>query len=81
VWARGGEGGEKVEFKVGLIEPGKAYPDSARAATAATLTKEWAPYTVELKGLDLGCIKTGLVVGFAGQGRPLTVDLDDARFE
>lgn len=81
LWARGSAGGEKVDFKVGLINADKPYPDSAKAVTPAVLTTDWVKYTIDLAGKDLSQIKTGFVLSLAGQGKPITIDLDDIRFE
>jgi hypothetical protein len=81
-WARGEAGGEKVEFKMGIIGADKAFPDSASAGIAPVeLTKEWKQYTIDLTGKDLTHIKTGFVWTLGGQGKPVTFYLDDIRYE
>ncbi|HEV7301937.1 MAG TPA: glycoside hydrolase family 2 TIM barrel-domain containing protein [Tepidisphaeraceae bacterium] len=80
-WARGEEGGEKVEFKLGILKD-KPFNDSSESGIApVTLTKDWKEYEIDLTGKDLSTIKTGFVWTLAGQGKPVTFYLDDIRFE
>lgn len=56
--ARGAEGGEVVEFKIGGA--GGEYPDSATVSSGPiTLKKEWVRYVLDLGGADLRYISTG----------------------
>lgn len=80
-YARGQEGGERVEFKFGILDRSKRYPDSASGGIAVTLTREWKRYEIDVSGLDLSSIKTGFVWSVPGQGRPVTFFLDDIQFE
>lgn len=77
--ARGAKGGERINFQVG---GGRGtYPDSTIAKLEnLTLTKNWKTYSIDLKGQDLSCIKTGFCFSFGGQGA-LSFDLDDIQFE
>ena len=79
-WARSAKGGEKVQFSFGLLK-GKKYSDTASGETSATLTTDWKQYTIDLKGKDLSCIKTGFVWTVAGQGEPVVFYLDDVQYE
>ncbi|MFN8494735.1 MAG: hypothetical protein U0350_44445 [Caldilineaceae bacterium] len=73
-WARGAQGGERVEFfafNVGRNEKGvqqKPYPDSEAKVTLCgrlsadcyiTLTNTWQRYTIKLTGLDLHYVLGG----------------------
>ncbi len=81
-WARGAEGGEKLDISVGLLEAGKKHPDSTKVERKGLKLKTtWTQYTIDLKGRDLTCIKTPFVWALAGRGRPVTFYLDDIRFE
>ena len=81
-WARGGAGGEVVEFKMGLLGPEKKFPDSAAAGLPpVALTKEWKQYSIDLKAKDLSRIKTAFAWVLGGQGKPVTFYLDDVRYE
>ena len=81
VWARGAKGGEQVTFVMGLIGPDKAFPDSAKAELAVTLSFRWQQYFIDLRGLDLSRVKTGFGWVVVGRGDPLTFFLDDIRYE
>lgn len=81
-WARGDQGGEKVNFVMGVLGGDKKFRDSASAEMKdVQLTKEWKQYRIDLAGKDLSCIKTGFGWSLAGQGQPVTFYLDDIRFE
>jgi hypothetical protein len=81
-WARGAEGGEKLDFAVGLIGSDKEYPDTLKAERKGVkLKKEWKQYTIDLDGEDLTRVKTPFVWSLGGRGRPVTFYLDDIRFE
>lgn len=81
-WARGATGGEKVDFKLGVLGEDKPFHDSASAElTGVLLTPQWKQYTIDLTGKDLSCIKTGFVWVLGGQGKPVTFYLDDIRYE
>ena len=81
-WARGKEGGEKLDFAVGLLGSDKPYPDTAKAELKGVkLKQEWKRYSIDLKDADLTRIKTPFVWTLGGRGRPVTFYLDDIRFE
>ena len=81
-WARGAEGGEKLDFGVGLLGSDKKYPDTAKAELKGVkLTPGWKRYSIDLKGKDLTRIKTPFVWSLGGRGRSVTFYLDDIRFE
>jgi hypothetical protein len=82
VWARGAAGGEAVSFGLGLIKAPKAYFDTAIVAGGKqVLSTTWQKFEISLAGKDLTRIKTGFVMTIAGQGKPLTIYLDDVRIE
>jgi hypothetical protein len=81
-WARGAEGGEKLDFSVGLLESDKKYSDSTKVdLKGVKLKTEWKQYTIDLKGQDMTRIKTPFVWALGGRGRSVTFYLDDIRFE
>jgi hypothetical protein len=80
-WARGAKGGEKVEFKFGVLEKGKAFHDTASGAMTVELTSEWKEYSFDLSGKDLTKIKTGFCWVVAGQGDPVVFYLDDISYQ
>ena len=81
-WARGQEGGEKIDFGVGLLGSDKEYHDTAKAELKGVkLKREWKRYSIDLDGKDLTRVKTPFVWTLGGRGRPVTFYLDDIRFE
>lgn len=80
VWARGEEGGERVEFKMGILKR-KRYCDSDTATSGRlVLTTAWKPYRIPLEGKDLRCIKSGFVWVVRGRREPLTFYIDDVTY-
>lgn len=80
-WARGAEGGEKVEFKFGILDQQKKFFDTANGATVVTLTPEWKQYSIDLTGKDLRRIKTGFVWVVGDPGKPVTFFIDEVKYE
>jgi len=83
-WARGENGGEKAEFKVGGIKG--THSDSLQPALSSgtiTLTAEWRQYTIDLTGKDLSYIMGGFVWVTKKPANPngATIYVDDIRFE
>ena len=80
-WARGAQGGETVDFMLGVIEGDKPYRDSGKAELREIrLTKQWQKFRIPLDGRDLSRIKTGFGWSLAGQGKAVTFYLDDIRY-
>jgi hypothetical protein len=80
-WARGEEGGEKVDFSYGGIRRDKPFYDSSDGKVGVELTTEWKQYAIDLTGKDLSCIKTGFGSSLRGAGKPVTSYLDDSKYE
>lgn len=81
-WARGEEGGERLDFAVGLLGGDRKYPDTAKVEKKGVkLEREWKRYSLDLGGRDLTRVKTPFVWTLAGRGRPVRFWLDDIRFE
>jgi len=78
-WARGAKGGEKVDFKFGLLGANKKFHDSGSGEAKTTLTPGWKQYTINLAGKDLSQIKTGFV--FVVAGAPAMFFLDDIKYQ
>lgn len=80
-WARGANGGEKVNFVFGVLDGEQPYRDTAKGSLDnVTLTKEWKKYTIPLQGRDLRQIKTGFGWSLAGQGKAVVFYLDDIQY-
>lgn len=81
VWVRGEAGTEEVTVGFGLVGDDKPFPDTARGRREKLrLTTDWQQVRLPLAG-DLTRIKSGFVITLVGAGRPVTVYLDDCRFE
>lgn len=81
-WARGAHGGEAASFAVGIIGSDKPYYDTAvEKLDSAEITGDWKQFSIPLKGKDLSRIKTGFVMTLKAAGSPVTIYLDDIRFE
>ena len=92
-WARGANGGEKVEFfsfGVGYDQNGQQvapYPDSSRKISTGivTLSTTWTQYEISLTGQDVHYVLGGFgwvasAVYQANQNQPITFYLDDIQF-
>jgi hypothetical protein len=80
-WARGEEGGEKVDFSFGGIRSDKKFHDSADGKVGVELTRDWKQYSIDLSGKDLSCIKSGFGWAVGGLSKPVAFYLDDIRYE
>ena len=81
-WARGKEGGEKIDFAVGMLGSDKEYPDTVKVELKGVkLKQEWKQYSIDLENKDLTRVKTPFVWTMGGRGRPITFYLDDIQFE
>lgn len=79
--ARGANGGETVNFMLGVLDGKHLYRDTAKAELKEVrLTTEWQKFRIPLNGLDLSRIKTGFGWSLAGQGKPVAFYLDDVEY-
>lgn len=83
-WAKGAQGGEMVEFKVGGLK--KTNGDScdslqpARTTYPFSLTDEWKQYTISLYGRDISHLAGGFV-WVTDSKEDITFFLDEIRIE
>lgn len=80
-WARGENGGEIVDFKLGGISG--RYPDSAYVTLGSiTLSQEWQEYEIDLEGHDLSYISGGFVWVAKEDKNPegCTLYIDEVRY-
>ena len=81
-WARGDKGGEKVTFLFGLVGKGKPNADSGTGKLdGVSLTKQWKPYVINLRGKNLSQVITGFAWTLAASGSPETFYLDDVKYQ
>lgn len=77
-WARGKNGGEVVNFVLGVLDGDQPYADTAKGELPdVRLSKQWKKYSIPLTGKDLSRIKTGFGWSLAGQGTPVTFYVDE----
>ncbi len=82
-WARGANGGERIEeFKVGGLMGEYSDSDSASIGPVI-LNKEWTQYTIDLKGKDMSYIIGGFAWSTNVDNNPegATFYLDEIKFE
>jgi exo-beta-1,3-glucanase (GH17 family) len=82
--AKGEEGDEIIEFGMGGISSGGAYPDSANKVTKSiTLTTEWQEYAIDLTNEDLSRVIGGFmwVASKDKNSQGAVFYLDDIRYE
>ena len=49
-WAKGDQGEEIIEFKIGAVD---IPPIPGRSLGKVTLARDWKPYEIDLEGMDL----------------------------
>ncbi len=81
-WARGKNGGEQVDFAVGILGKDRKFFDTVKAELKGVkLKRDWQQYSIDLKGQDLSRVKTPFVWTTFSKGLPVTFYLDDIQFE
>ncbi len=80
-WAKASTNTVIANIGFGLIGVDKPFPDSSKKAIEIKLTTKWEKYTINLKKLDLSCIRSGLVLFSSGNGAPHDIYLDNVVFE
>jgi hypothetical protein len=65
----------------GMIGNDKPFPDSTKKAIEVKLNTKWKKYTINVKNLDLSCIRSGLVVFSSSNGTPQDIYIDNVVFE
>jgi len=80
-WARGNEGGEKAEFRVGGIKG--RYSDTLNVSTVIYLSKSWQPQEIDLSNYDRSNVCGGLRLSFNISQNPngCIIYLDNLHFE
>ncbi|NND10615.1 MAG: hypothetical protein HKN96_05360 [Flavobacteriaceae bacterium] len=80
-WAKTDSKLQPVTIGFGLIGTDKPYPDSAKKQIEIKLTNKWKQYSINLKKLDLGAIRSGLVLFSQSYNAAHYVLMDEVRFE
>ncbi|MEQ8549753.1 MAG: glycoside hydrolase family 2 TIM barrel-domain containing protein [Cyclobacteriaceae bacterium] len=71
----------KVTVGFGLIDKDQPFPDSAKEAIEIELDTEWKKYSINVKKLDLRCIRSGFVIFGSADDFRQTIYIDDIVFE
>lgn len=81
-WARSSTDGVRLDCGVGLLGSDREFSDSARIERKGLkLKREWKKFSIDVEGADLSRIKTPFYWTLGGRRWPVTIDLDDIRFE
>lgn len=80
-WAKANKKQLKATIGFGLIDKDKPFPDTAKKSIEVILTDEWKKYTINVKRLNLSCIRSGLVLFSSASYEPHTIYLDNIVFE
>ena len=80
-WAKASKKNVVATIGFGLIGKDKPFPDTAKKSIEIKLKTKWKKYTINLKKLDLSCIRSGLVLFSSSYGSPQDIYLDDVVFE
>lgn len=80
-WAKASYDNLPIKIGLGLLEDDRTFHDTDKKMVEIVLTREWQPYTIKVKRLDLSCIRSGLVLFASGEGLRYQIYLDEVRFE
>ncbi|MEL7249197.1 MAG: glycoside hydrolase family 2 TIM barrel-domain containing protein [Bacteroidota bacterium] len=80
-WARASSSKVRATIGFGLIGDDQPFPDTARQSMEIQLSTRWQQYSIDLSGLDLSCIRSGLVIYSGGTGSAHKIYFDDVVFE
>jgi len=80
-WAKASKKNIIATIGFGLIGKDKPYPDTAKESIEIKLSTKWKKHTINLKKLDLSCIRSGLVLFSQSYGSPQDIYIDDVVFE
>ncbi|PWH83698.1 hypothetical protein DIS18_03845 [Algibacter marinivivus] len=80
-WAKASKKNVTAKIGFGLIGKDKPYPDTAKRVIEVKLGTKWKKYTINLKKLDLSCIRSGLVLFSSSYGSYQDIFIDEVVFE
>lgn len=80
-WAKASNDNVIATIGFGLIGNDKPFPDTAKKSKKVKLTTQWKKYTLNVKKLDLSCIRSGLTVFSSSYGSPQDIYIDNVVFE
>ena len=80
-WAKASRKNVVAKIGFGLIGKDKPFPDTAKKSIEVKLNTKWKKYSINIKNLDLSCIRSGLTVFSSSNGSNQDIFIDDVVFE
>ena len=80
-WAKADKKNVLATIGFGLIGKDKPFPDTAKKSKEFKLTTKWKKYSINLKKLDLTCIRSGFTIFSSSYGSSQTIFIDNVVFE
>lgn len=80
-WAKASKKNVKATIGFGLIGDDKPFPDTAQKSIEVKLGTKWKKYSINLKNLDLSCIRSGLTIFSNNDIGSQDIFIDDVVFE
>jgi len=80
-WAKADKKNVLATIGFGLIGKDKPFPDTAKKSTEIKLTTKWKKYSINLRKLDLTCIRSGFTIFSSSYGSSQTIFIDNVFFE
>ncbi|MEM6723782.1 MAG: glycoside hydrolase family 2 TIM barrel-domain containing protein [Bacteroidota bacterium] len=80
-WAKASKNKLTATIGFGLIGRDKDFPDTAKESIEIKLGTKWKKYTINLKKLDLSCIRSGFTLFSASYGEGHDIFIDEIVFE
>ena len=71
----------KATIGFGLIGKDKPFPDTVKKSIEIKLTTQWKKYSINVKKLDLSCIRSGFTIFSSSYGSGQDIYIDDVVFE
>ena len=80
-WAKASKKNVTATIGFGLIGKDKPFPDTAKKSMEVKLTTKWKKYSINIKKLDLSCIRSGFVLFSSSYRSPQDIYIDNVVFE
>ncbi len=80
-WAKASKKNVTATIGFGLIGKDKPFPDTAKKSIEVKLTTKWKKYSINIKKLDLSCIRSGFVLFSSSSRSTQDIYIDNVVFE
>lgn len=80
-WAKASRENVYATIGFGLIDDNKPFPDTAKKSIKLKLKTYWKKYTINLRKLDLSCIRSGFTLFSSANNFPQDIFIDNIVFE